>query len=54
MDNILETLGTFSFLSSGMEIDGDRIETLPSIIFDFLGASGKWAGAVADLIGLVD
>lgn len=50
-----KTLDTFSFLSSGADVDGsdDRIETLPSLIFGFLDYSADWASAVSKLIGLL-
>ncbi|AGN20233.1 porin [Corynebacterium glutamicum MT] len=44
MENVLEFLGDLSVLSS---------TGLIGSLFTFLDASSDWAGAVADLIGLV-
>lgn len=44
MENVSEFLSDLSVLS-GTGLIGE--------IFTFLGDSGKWAGAVADLIGLL-
>ncbi|AGT06428.1 porin [Corynebacterium glutamicum MB001] len=44
MENVYEFLGNLDVLSGS---------GLIGYVFDFLGASSKWAGAVADLIGLL-
>lgn len=44
MDNFVEFLDNVNTLSS---------TGLVSELFGFLATSGKWAGAVADLLGLV-
>lgn len=48
-NNSSELFDNWSALSSGNE-DGD---TIFSFLFDFLDVAADWAGAVADLLGLL-
>ncbi|SMG21830.1 hypothetical protein SAMN06295981_1204 [Corynebacterium pollutisoli] len=64
--NLIEFFGTVGQLSSGyvtteesvddegnVTVDEVTNETIFSYLFDLLGTAGDWAGAVANLIGLV-